>query len=153
MYKSLLSRVNELIYFCFSKTRIFIFSCPACTPADIEQTNDQVKLFDDAHIPKKGERKKSLPSNDQSSSSRKIVNQQNEVEKRWKILHNNYLEVAVLTNANLWSFAPQGISKYGHLADGLLDLILIEQTTRKDFLRYLKRNGNSKDQVKQMIIY
>lgn len=53
-----------------------------------------------------------------------------------------------MNNANLWSFAPQGISKYGHLADGLLDLVLIEQTTRKDFLRYLKRNGNSKNQVK-----
>jgi hypothetical protein len=47
----------------------------------------------------------------------------------------------------LWSFAPQGLSKFGHLADGLLDLILIEQTTRKDFLRCVKRNGNSKNQV------
>jgi hypothetical protein len=68
-------------------------------------------------------------------------------EKNWKSLRHHYLQVAVLTNANLWSMAPQGLSKFGHLADGLLDLVLIEKTTRKEFLRYVKRNGNSKDQV------
>jgi len=122
-----------------------IFSCPYCIPAAIEQTADQVKVFDDAHIRKIIKRKKSLLSNNGHSSSRKIS-----VEKNWKILRHNYLQVAVLTNASLWSFAPQGLSKFGHLADGLLDLILIEQTTRKDFLRYLKRNGNSKNQVRKI---
>jgi len=146
----LLSRVNELLYH-FPKQEFFIFSCPSCTPAATEQTDDQVKVFDDAHIQKIGKRKKPVSSNNDNynrlSSSRKTSNQENNVEKTWKILHDNYLQVAVLTNANLWSFAPEGLSKFGHLGDGLLDLILIEQTTRKDFLRYLKRNGNSKNQV------
>jgi hypothetical protein len=39
------------------------------------------------------------------------------------------------------------LAKFGHLADGLLDLIIVEPVTRKEFLRYIKRNGNSKNQV------
>jgi len=134
----------------FQNKTFFIFSCSSCTPTSIEQTDDQVRAFDDAHIQKLDKRKKPISSNNGSynrSSSSKISNQKSQIEKPWKILRHNYLQVAVLTNANLWSFAPQGLSKYGHLANGLLDLILIESTTRKDFLRYLKRNGNSKDQV------
>ncbi|CAF1115815.1 unnamed protein product [Rotaria sordida] len=127
--------------------------CPACNPVAFEQTDDQVKVFDTNHIQKISKRKTPLPSNNDnnnrllsSSLSKKFSNRQNEEKQHWKILHHNYLQVAILTNANLWSFAPQGLSKFGHLADGLLDLILIEHTTRKDFLRYIKRNGNSKDQ-------
>ncbi|CAF1556991.1 unnamed protein product [Rotaria sordida] len=133
--------------------------CPACNPVAFEQTDDQVKVFDTNHIQKISKRKTPLPSNNDnnnrllsSSLSKKFSNRQNEEKQHWKILHHNYLQVAILTNANLWSFAPQGLSKFGHLADGLLDLILIEHTTRKDFLRYIKRNGNSKDQASQKVL-
>ncbi|CAF4592386.1 unnamed protein product [Rotaria sp. Silwood1] len=128
--------------------------CPSCTPAPLEQNDDQVKIFDTDHIQKINKRKTPLVSNNgnnnrgssSSSLSKKFSDRQNDEKQHWKILHHNCLQVAVLTNANLWSFAPQGLSKFGHLADGLLDLILIEHTIRKDFLRYIKRNGNSKDQ-------
>ncbi|CAF2328547.1 unnamed protein product [Rotaria sp. Silwood2] len=127
--------------------------CSSCTPAAMEQTDDRVKVFDSDHIQKISQRKTPLASNNNnnnrllsSSLSKKFSNRHNEEKQQWKILHHNYLQVAVLTNANLWSFAPQGLSKFGHLADGLLDLILIEHTVRKEFLRYIKRNGNSKDQ-------
>ena len=69
-------------------------------------------------------------------------------EKNWKRIQEELMQVAVFTNASLWSFAPQGLAKYGHLADGLLDLVIIEPVVRKEFLRYIKRNGNSKNQVK-----
>ncbi|CAF3715851.1 unnamed protein product [Rotaria sp. Silwood1] len=126
--------------------------CPSCTPAPEEKSDDQVKTFDSFHVQQINRRKKSssLPNNDHSnnrlSSAGKISNQTNEKEKNWKILENEYLQVAVLTNANLWSFAPQGLSKFGHIANGSLDLILIEPVSRKEFLRYVRRNGNSKDQ-------
>ena len=84
---------------------------------------------------------------DRKRSSNYENNQYDEKEKNWKTLNYEYLQVAVLTNANLWSFAPQGLAKFGHLADGLLDLILIEPVVRKEFLRYIKRTGNSKNQV------
>ncbi|CAF0791783.1 unnamed protein product [Adineta steineri] len=124
--------------------------CSVCSP-NIEKTVDQVKIFDNSHIQKVDKQNKFFKSktNDNNrslSSSRKISAQQNNKDKQWKILHHNYLHVAILTNANLWVLAPQGLSKFGHLADGLLDLILIEQTTRKEFLRFIKRNGNSKNQ-------
>ncbi len=112
----------------------------------MEKSDDQVKAYDDSHIQKIHRRKKS------SSLNRlKTSDHYNEKDKNWKILHNAYCQAAVLTNANLWSFAPQGLAKYGHLADGLLDLILIEPIVRKEFLRYIKRNGNSKNQVNKII--
>lgn len=108
-------------------------------PAPVEEVDNQVQAFDNAHIKKKDKRKK-------SSSKQSKDNDNDDDNKNWKTLRQYYLQIAVLTNASLWSFAPQGLSKYGHLADGLLDLILIEPTTRKEFIRYLKRNGNSKNQ-------
>ncbi len=130
----------------------FIFSsCPSCTPAAAEKSDDRVKVFDDSHIQKFHRQKRSSSatngSNHRLSSAGKISNQYNEKEKNWKIIDKEFSQVAVLTNANLWSFAPQGLAKFGHLADGLLDLIIVEPVTRKEFLRYIKRNGNSKNQV------
>ena len=114
-----------------------------------------MKAFDDFHVQKITKRKKSLASNNENNtrllSAGKHSNQNNGKEKNWKTLDQEYLQVAVFTSPNLWSFAPQGLSKTGHLADGLLDLVLIEPTTRKEFLRYIKRNGNSKNQVLKII--
>ncbi len=129
----------------------FFCSCLICNPEGLETSDDQVKAFDDSHIQQITRRIKSSSHNNDNtnrlSSARRTTYHNAEKEKNWKILHSNYLQVAVLTNANLWSFAPQGLSKFGHLADGLLDLIIIEPVKRKEFLRYIKRNGNSKNQV------
>ncbi|CAF3646886.1 unnamed protein product, partial [Rotaria sordida] len=87
--------------------------CSSCTPAPEEKSDDQVKTFDNFHVQQINRRKKSSSfsnndhSNNRLSSAGKISNQSNEKEKNWKILQNEYLQVAVLTNANLWSFAPQ----------------------------------------------
>ncbi len=148
----MLSRVKKEIISLFHLfIYLFFYSCPSCTPA-IEKSDDQVKIYDDSHIQKVPRKKKSSSSNNDNNkrllSAGKNSNRYNEEEKNWKILHHEYLQVAILTNANLWSFAPQGLAKFGHLADGLLDLILIEPVIRKEFLRYVKRNGNSKNQVK-----
>ena len=117
----------------------------------IEANKDQVKRFDDTHLQKlSSERKAQTARYDRKHrlpSSAKAPSQLIDEDSPWKTLHQNYLQAAVLTNAGLWSFAPQGVSKFGHLADGLLDLILVEPTGRKEFLRYVKRNGNAKNQV------
>ena len=68
-------------------------------------------------------------------------------EITWQTLQTQSSQVLVLTNAHLWSFAPQGLSKFGHLADGVLHLVTVAPTSRKEFLRYVKRNGDSRDQV------
>ena len=144
------SFINFLVFF-FIISKL-CSSCPSCTPEAPEKSDNRVTLYDNSHIQKSSRRKKSATSNNEHNnrilSAGKISQQYNENEKNWKMLNQDYLQIAILTNANLWSFAPQGIAKYGHIADGLLDLILIAPVTRKEFLRYIKRNGNSKDQVK-----
>ena len=45
--------------------------------------------------------------------------------------------------------APRGISKFTHLNDGVMDLVLVKNTERKEFIRLLKRLGNTKNQVRQ----
>lgn len=112
------------------------FSCPICTPESVEKSDDQVKVFDQSHL------------RDLNKKKFRRENSSKDLTKNWKTIEDEFVQVMVLTNACLWSFAPQGLSKNGHLADGVLDLILIRPTNRKEFLRYVKRNGNSKDQVK-----
>lgn len=131
--------------------KLISYSCPSCTPSPEEKSDDQVKTFDNSHIQQINRRTRSTSSiteqNHRLSSAGKNSNLNTEKEKNWKTFQNEYLQVSVFTNANLWSYAPQGFSKYGHIANGLLDLVLIEPVSRKEFLRYIRRNGNSKDQV------
>ena len=113
-----------------------------------------MQVFEDARVEKIDKSKKPPSANNghrhrPSSSSKKSSKQPTETNKTWTVLRNKYTQVLVLTNATLWSFAPQGLSKLGHMADGLLDLVLVESATKKNFIRYLKRNGNSKNQVRK----
>ncbi|CAF1373243.1 unnamed protein product, partial [Didymodactylos carnosus] len=138
--------------------------CSICGTQSINDTyNDQVLAFDDnsVQVMKKRPSLTSLnnANNDsilnrslsnskhkKSSSKHNFIQSQMISSPQWNIIRNPYLQVLVLTNASLWDFAPQGLSKFGHLSDGLLDLVLIRDTTRKEFLRYIRRNGNSKNQ-------
>ena len=65
----------------------------------------------------------------------------------WKVIKGHYMNVSVLALPGRGEYSPLGMSKYGHLADGCLDLILVEQTNKKEFLRFLRRHGNNKNQV------
>ena len=47
-----------------------------------------------------------------------------------------------------WDLASgRGLSKYGHLGDGCIDLILVDSVPRKDFYRFIKRHTNEKNQL------
>ena len=116
-------------------------------PSDSGSTIDEVKTFHDLDVKTSDAYTKSLNN---TYSLRKKTRPQDTHDQPWKTLESRCLHVAVLTNAGLWSLAPQGLSKFGHLADGLLDLLLIEETQRKEFVRSIKRNGNSKNQVTQL---
>jgi hypothetical protein len=113
---------------------------------------DEVQAFDATHMEQLSKRETRLPSSHERNqsllSSKKLVDSFDQFATSGKSVQDKYLQVAVLTNANLWSFAPQGLFKFGHLADGFLYLILVEPTKRNKFLQYVKSNGNSKDQVK-----
>ena len=106
-----------------------------------------MKAFDDSHIVQIQRQRKSSSSISNGTNHRlSSAGKTSDREKNWKILQEEFLQVAVFTNASRWAFAPEGLAKFGHIADGLLDLVLIEPVIRKEFLRYVKRNGNSKNQ-------
>ena len=65
----------------------------------------------------------------------------------WKTIKGHYMSVSVLAIPGRGEYCPLGMSKCGHLSDGCLDLVLVHETSKKNFQRYLRRHGNDKDQV------
>ncbi|XP_074658798.1 ceramide kinase-like protein [Tubulanus polymorphus] len=83
----------------------------------------------------------------ESGSSSIITDLRNgDVEQDWKKLQGPYINVSIMSNPGRCQMAPRGFSKYAHLADGYMDLIVVTSTDRKSFLRFLKRHGNYKNQ-------
>ncbi|RUS88047.1 hypothetical protein EGW08_004213 [Elysia chlorotica] len=64
----------------------------------------------------------------------------------WKIVKGKYMNVGLFAIPGRTKMAPQGHSKYTHLSDGTVDLILVKETERKEFVRHLRRHSNSKNQ-------
>lgn len=62
------------------------------------------------------------------------------------------MNVSILAIPGNCEIAPQGISKFTHLSDGNVDLVVVKQVERKDFLRFLRRHGNSKNQVMRPVM-
>ena len=58
-----------------------------------------------------------------------------------------FLNLSVLATPCYNSLAPLGLSKYSHIADGCLDIVLVQDVKRKEFMKFMRRNGNSKNQV------
>lgn len=68
--------------------------------------------------------------------------------EQWEIIQGSFIHVAFLANSHQWELASGGgLSKYAHLADGCIDLILVDPVSRKDFFRFIKRHTNSKNQL------
>jgi len=65
----------------------------------------------------------------------------------WEKIRGSFIHIAFLTNAFRCEQAPLGLSKYGHLADGSIDLVLVNPLSRKELYRFLKRHTNKKNQV------
>ena len=66
----------------------------------------------------------------------------------WRIVKGKYMNVGLFTIPGRTEMSPQGLSKYTHLSDGTIDLILVRETEKKEFVRHLKRHSNSKNQVR-----
>lgn len=66
----------------------------------------------------------------------------------WEIIRGSFIHIAFLTNSTQWSVSSGGgLSKYAHLSDGCIDLVLVDQVTRKELYRFIKRHANCKNQV------
>ncbi|ELT92985.1 hypothetical protein CAPTEDRAFT_190502 [Capitella teleta] len=82
---------------------------------------------------------------DDSDDSSIIVDDSN--HSPYRSIRGSFHSISVLSNAGNQDLSPGGMSKYAHLNDGCLDLIMVKQTDRKEFVRYLKRHGNCKNQL------
>lgn len=67
--------------------------------------------------------------------------------KQYQSVNGNFLSISVLAMAGLSDVSPLGHSKFTHLQDGCIDLITVENVERKEFVRYLRRFSNTKNQV------
>uniref|UniRef100_A0A2C9LK89 DAGKc domain-containing protein n=1 Tax=Biomphalaria glabrata TaxID=6526 RepID=A0A2C9LK89_BIOGL len=63
----------------------------------------------------------------------------------WRSLKGKYLNVGLFTLPGISDYAPQGFSRYTHLNNGVIDLVLIKDVEKKEFVRHLRRFGNTKD--------
>ena len=81
---------------------------------------------------------------DQSGTSSTIMDLSRENPR--KSIKGHYLSLSILSNSGRCEFAPHGCSPCAHLSDGTMDLVLVSETNRKEFTRYLKRHGNTKNQ-------
>lgn len=76
------------------------------------------------------------------------INYKQKNYENWEIISGQFIHVAFLTNSTQWNASPGGgLSKYAHLADGCIDLILVDQISRKELYRFAKRHSNYKNQV------
>ncbi|CAG5134609.1 unnamed protein product [Candidula unifasciata] len=64
----------------------------------------------------------------------------------WQTLKGKYMNVGLFVLPGLCDLAPQGLSKFTHLNDGVIDLVLVRDVEKKEFVRHLRRHGNSKNQ-------
>ncbi|XP_048755336.2 ceramide kinase-like protein [Ostrea edulis] len=67
-------------------------------------------------------------------------------ESPWKVCKGSFLQVGLFCIPARSEIAPEGLHKFSHLNDGNMELVLVKNTNRKDFVRFLKRHGNSKNQ-------
>ena len=70
-------------------------------------------------------------------------------EPTYKTYKGGLLSLSLLAIPGHSTAAPLGMNKYTHLNDGCVDLIMVKGTSRKEFIRYLRRHGNQKDQVEK----
>ncbi|XP_033762844.1 ceramide kinase-like protein [Pecten maximus] len=67
-------------------------------------------------------------------------------ESPWKTMKGSFLNVGLFCIPGNCEMAPEGLNKFCHLCDGSMDLVIVKNTSRKDFVRFLKRHSNSKNQ-------
>ena len=76
-----------------------------------------------------------------------ILDSELKQDSPWHTLKGTFMNVSVYSIPANCEIAPQGLSKVTHLNDGNIDLVVVRTAERKEFIRFLRRHGNSKDQV------
>lgn len=73
--------------------------------------------------------------------------------KKWENISGSFISASLLVNSmNLDDTKAGGLSKYAHLADGSIDLVLVNAMTRKDLYRFIKRHSKLKNQFEMPFV-
>lgn len=103
-------------------------------------TSDEVQEFDPLAV--------SISEIEENLGDRYNRESHHHTADEWKKISGTFMHVELVTNAMLSDLAcGGGLSKYTHLADGSMDLILVDKVPRKEFYRFLRRHTNRKNQL------
>ncbi|XP_060598837.1 ceramide kinase-like protein [Ruditapes philippinarum] len=83
----------------------------------------------------------------ESNNSDTLVNLAEHEDTPWRSRKSDFLNIGLFTIPGRSELAPRGMSKYSHLNDGAIDLVLVKDAPRKEFIRMLKRLTNAKNQL------
>ncbi|KAJ7345572.1 hypothetical protein JRQ81_001522 [Phrynocephalus forsythii] len=65
---------------------------------------------------------------------------------QWHRIHGHFLNVSIMAIPCLCSMAPRGLAPNTRLNDGTLALIVVRNTSRPEFVKYLKKYASVKNQ-------
>ncbi|XP_064420108.1 ceramide kinase-like protein [Latimeria chalumnae] len=65
---------------------------------------------------------------------------------QWKTIQGHYLNISIMAIPCLCSVAPRGLAPNTRLDNGSMALIAVQNTSRADFIKHLKRYGSLKNQ-------
>ncbi|VDI78604.1 ceramide kinase-like protein [Mytilus galloprovincialis] len=121
------------------------FRCDVCVPIDASKQDDNTSDVVEECIVQPFN--SSNNSNDFNSlSDTEQLSEEVLEDNPWKASKGSYYHVGLYSIPGNCEVAPEGLSKFTHLSDGAMELVLVKDCSRRDFIRYLKRHGNHKNQ-------
>ncbi|EHB09170.1 Ceramide kinase-like protein [Heterocephalus glaber] len=66
--------------------------------------------------------------------------------KQWRTIQGQFLNVSIMAIPCLCSVAPRGLAPNTRLNNGSMDLIIVRNTSRSEFIKHLKRYAGVKNQ-------
>ncbi|XP_072333670.1 ceramide kinase-like protein isoform X2 [Scyliorhinus torazame] len=67
-------------------------------------------------------------------------------EDKWQTMQTHFLNISVMAIPCLCSMAPRGLAPNTRLDNGSMSLIAVQNSSRADFIKHLKRYGNRQNQ-------
>ncbi|XP_007522212.1 ceramide kinase-like protein isoform X2 [Erinaceus europaeus] len=65
---------------------------------------------------------------------------------QWQMVQGQFLNISIMAIPCLCSVAPRGLAPNTRLNNGSMDLIIVRNTSRPEFIKHLKRYGSVKNQ-------
>ncbi|XP_038645189.1 ceramide kinase-like protein isoform X4 [Scyliorhinus canicula] len=80
-----------------------------------------------------------------NEDERNTIEQCND-EDKWQTMQAHFLNISVMAIPCLCSMAPRGLAPNTRLDNGSMSLIAVQNSSRADFIKHLKRYGNRQNQ-------